>query len=131
MTDGNKAFTFAAKRAAGEKVIDTFDIDGESYDIRALKNSSVALLVHRVRSGRPEVVLSSCLDFAEKALTPESAKRFADRCLDPVEGLELEQITEVFEYILGIVSAGPTGQPSASSAPRRKTGTASPRGAAR
>lgn len=135
MTDQDiKTFEFDGAAAIGgedEEVIGKFALRGETYYIRALVDSSVAVLVHRTRNGSPDVVLASVLNFTEKALVPESAKRFADICLDPVKGLKMAQIVEVFTYILGVVGANPTGSSTDSSAPQPKTGGPSRRTAAR
>lgn len=131
MADGTKSFAFSSKRAAGSKkgpvIIESFDIDGSSFDIRALKDSSVAYLVHQTKGGEANVVIAAVLDFTERALTAESAKRFEALALglDGGEGLDLEQIVEVFQYILGVVGGHPTGPSSASSSAPRRTGTAS------
>lgn len=125
MADGQKAFEFAGKKASGEKIIESFTVNGESFDIRPLKDSSVAVLVHKTRNGTPDAVLAAVLNFTEKALTPESAKRFEAICLDPVDGLEMAQIVEVFQYVLGVVGANPSGSSNASSVPPRRTGSRS------
>lgn len=128
MADGVTAFEFASKKALKPaSAIDTFTIDGEDYHVRALKDASIAYLVHRTRGGRPDVVISAVLDFTEKALLPESAARFEARALgtDGQEGLDLAQIVQVFEYILSVVAAFPTGSPANSSPSPRKTGSAS------
>jgi hypothetical protein len=130
MPDGTTSFEFASKKAlAPAKAIDTFQIDGEDYFIRALKDSRVAYLVHKTRGGAPDVIISAVLDFTEQALLPESAKRFEARALgtDGGDGLDLDQIVQVFNHILGVVAANPTGGPSKPSSPSpRKTGSASP-----
>lgn len=125
VSDQMKSFEFAAARAAGEKVIGSFQINGEQFDIRPLKDTSVAVLVHRTRSGRPDVVLAAVLDFTEKALTPSSAKRFSEICLDPYDGLAMDEVIEVFRHVLGVVGANPTGSASSSSPAPRKTGSGS------
>lgn len=128
MADGVTAFEFASKKALKPAAsIETFTIDGEDYHIRALKDASIAYLVHRTRGGQADVIISAVLDFTEKALLPESAKRFEARALgtDGQEGLDLAQIVQVFEYVLGVVAANPTGSPSSSSPSPRKIGSAS------
>lgn len=125
MTNGIKSFSFSAKKQSGAKVIETFEVDGQSFDIRALKDSSVAYLVHQTKSGKANDIIAGVLDFLEKALTPESSTRFAELALDPAAGLTLEQIVEVFQYVLGVVGANPTGPSSASSSVPRRTGAGS------
>lgn len=128
MADGAKVFEFASKKALKPAAaIDTFKIDGEDYHIRALKDASVAFLVHRTRGGQPDVVISAVLDFTEKALLPESAKRFEERALgsDGQDGLDLAQIVQVFEYVLSVVAANPTGSPANSSPSPRRNGSGS------
>lgn len=125
MTNGIKTFQFSAKKAAGVKVIESFEVNGESFDIRALKDSNVAYLVHQTKSGRANDVIAGVLDFMEKALTPDSSKRFSEMALDPDAGLTLEQIVEVFQYVLGVVGAHPTGPSSDSSSAPRRSGTGS------
>lgn len=125
MTNGIKTFSFGAKKAAGVKVIETFELNGESFDIRALKDSNVAYLVHQTKSGKANDIIAGVLDFLEKALTPDSSKRFAEIALDPAAGLTLEQIVEVFQYVLGVVGAHPFTSPSDSSSAPRRSGTGS------
>lgn len=125
MTQGIKTFSFGAKKATGVKVIETFELNGENFDIRALRDSNVAYLVHQTKSGKANDIIAGVLDFMERALVPESAKRFADLALDVDSGLTLEQIVEVFQYVLGVVGAHPFTSPSASSSAPRKSGTAS------
>jgi hypothetical protein len=125
VANGIKSFEFGAKKAAGVKVIETFELNGESFDIRALKDSNVAYLVHQTKSGKANDVIAGVLDFMEKALAPDSSKRFAEVALDPDAGLTLEQIVEVFQYVLGVVGAHPTGPSSDSSSAPRRTGTGS------
>jgi hypothetical protein len=125
VTNGIKSFEFGAKKAAGVKVIESFELNGEKFDIRALKDSNVAYLVHQTKSGKANDVIAGVLDFMEKALAPDSSKRFAEVALDPDAGLTLEQIVEVFQYVLGVVGAHPTGPSSDSSSGPRRTGTGS------
>lgn len=126
-----KSFEFSAKRkAANEKakgtVLQSFVVDGVSLDIRPLKDSSVAYLVHEISAGSPSEVISAVLDFTSKALTPESAKDFRRIVLDPEAGLELDEVVEVFEFILEVVSNGvPTTPEPVSTPSRRKTGSGS------
>lgn len=118
----NFEFSNVAKKAT---TIGSFTINGEEFHVRPLKDASIAYLVHRSRSGAPDVIISAVLDFTEKAMVPESAKRFEAIVLDPEGGLEIAEIVQVFEHILGMVSAFPTGQQKASATPRRRTGSAS------
>lgn len=119
-----KNFEFASitKKA---KTVGSFAINGENFDVRPLKDASMAYLVHRMRSGAPDVIISAVLDFTERALTAESAKRFEALVLDPDAGLEIAEIVQVFEHLLGMVSGLPTTSPKPSPAPRRRTGSAS------
>lgn len=131
MADGTKSFVFASKRKkVGDTIVGGFDVDGEWYDIRALRDTAVAVLVHRIGEADPGEVVGLVLNFTEKALTPASAKRFAEIVLDPVDGLEILEIMEVFQYVLGVVGANPTGSVSDSSTPPPKVGTRSRRGVA-
>lgn len=125
VTNGIKTFNFGAKKAAGVKVIETFELNGENFDIRALRDSNVAYLVHQTKSGKANDIIAGVLDFMERALTPESSKRFAELALDVDSGLTLEQIVEVFQYVLGVVGAHPFTSPSDSSSGPRKSGTGS------
>jgi hypothetical protein len=128
---GIKIFEFAAKRKASDAkskgiVLASFEVDGQSFDIRPLKDSSVAYLVHKISGGSPAEVISAVLNFTEKALTPESSVRFEKLVLDPDAGLELDEVVQIFEHILEVVSNGvPTMPPPASSASRRKTTSSS------
>lgn len=126
MPDGTVAFEFASKKAAQpEAAIADFKIDGEDYFIRALADSQVAYLVHRTKTAGPDGIISAVLDFTHKALLPESAIRFEERALRVPDSLSLEQIVKVFEHVLGVVAAFPTGSPAPSVSPRRKTGSPS------
>lgn len=131
MADGTKVFEFASKKqAAPAEAIADFQLDGPDspkFYIRALKDTSVAYLVHQTKGGAPDVVIAAVLDFTERALLPESSKRFEQRALglDGNEELELTEIVEVFEHILGVVAANPTGSRNASSPQRPKTGSRS------
>lgn len=125
MPDSTKAFLFASKVASKDEVVGSFDIDGESFDIRALPDAQVAYLVYKSKSGANDDTLSAVLDFLEKALTPESIKRFEKRALRVPGGLTMVQIVEVFRYVLEVVGTFPTGSASSSSSVPRKTGTAS------
>jgi hypothetical protein len=129
VTNGIKSFEFGAKRTSAAKkgpaIIESFELNGETLHIRALKDSSVAYLVHQTKSGKANDIIAGVLDFTEKALIPESAKRFAEIVLDPDAGLDLEEVVEVFQYVLGVVGAHPTGPSSDSSSASPPTGTAS------
>lgn len=131
MPDAVKVFEFSAKRKASDAktkgiVLATFEVDGQSFDIRPLKDSSVAYLVHKISGGSPAEVISAVLNFTEKALTPDSSVRFEKLVLDPEAGLELDEVVQIFEHILEVVSNGvPPTPPSASTRSPRKTSSAS------
>ncbi len=127
MADGVKSFSFASKKLTGPKIIGQFEIDGVSYDVVAQKDSAVAWLVHRTQSGGNNETIAGVLDFTERALTKESAKRFEARVLgtDGSEGLDMEQIVQVFQHILTLVSTFPTGSAQGSSTSSEETGTGS------
>lgn len=120
-----KAFEFASVKTAEVKAHGEFQINGETYYVRALKDSHLAYLVHKAKSSAPDRVIAAVLDFMEKAMLDESASRFEDLVLgDP--GLEMTEVVEVFQHVLTLVTATPTGPPKRSSARRRTTGSASP-----
>lgn len=125
-----KSFVFAnAKKSANKtevKAIGQFDINGQVFRVRALKDTAVAYLIHRARNAKSDVVISAVLDFLEKALVPADYPAFEELALDPEDGLELEQVVEVFEHVLSMVAAGdPTGGSSASSPRSSRTGAGS------
>lgn len=126
-----KSFEFASrkrKKVANDDVvvIGSFDIaGGDAYRVRALTDTSVAHLIHKARSGDASTVLSAVMRFMEYALHPDDVQRFENDELDPVDGLELEEVVEVFEHVLSIVSAGPTSSQSGSSTASRRTGGSS------
>ncbi len=123
-----KSFTFASGRAKGAKSAGKFEVNGESFEVRVLKDSNIAYLVAAVNgAGDAMKIISRVLDFMERALVPESAKRFESLVLDPDAGLEISQVVEVFQHVLGMVAGGedPTGSSSGSSARRPRTGASS------
>lgn len=135
MADGRKVFEFGTEKAVtksnddGAIVVGEFDLKNngvmQTYYIRALVNSSTAVLVNKVRSSDHSAVIQAVLNFTEIALTPESAERFAKVALHPIKGLEIDQIIEVFRYVLSVTSANPIGSASALSTPQPKPGTRS------
>ena len=131
MADGSKTFDFSGKRALGEDVIDTMTIktkeypDGQDFDIRAMKDSAPMFLAHKLSVGDNTQKLVAVIDFMHSAMTPESAERFEELATDPINGLDWEEIVEIFQYVLGVVSGNPTGLPSGSSTVQRKTGSSS------
>lgn len=129
-----KAFEFAAKRVADSKkkaaaLSGKFEVDGEMFEVRALRDTSIAYLVARVNDSEETTkVLAAVIDFMETAMTPDSAKRFAKMALTPPpDGLEIDEVMEVFQHVLELVAGGedPTGSSSASSPSRRSTGGSS------
>lgn len=93
--DGQPAFELACSATPP-----SFLVDGAWYEMRRPR-ASVAVHVQR----RHEFM--SMLDFLDAALTPESATRFRERALHPVTGLKVEEVTDVFTYVLGEVSGMP------------------------
>lgn len=128
MSDNDiKSFNYASKKAAAGagKAVGEFVLNGETLYVRALKDSHLAFLVHKAKSSSPDKVIAAVLDFTEKALLPESAQRFEEIVLDLEQGLEMEEVVEVFEHILTLVTAVPPTSPSSSSPRRRTTGSRS------
>lgn len=128
MSDDVKSFTFGSKRAAGAiKLAGQFDLNGERYDVRVLKNSHISFLVAKVKgTNKPDEQVVAFIDFMHKALTPESAERFEAMVLDPDAGLEMDEVLQVFHHVVELVGAGnPTGPSSASSSRRPKAGAGS------
>lgn len=127
MSDNDiKAFEFSSVKAKGDvKAHGEFTINGETYYVRALKDAHLAYLVHHAKSTAPDKVITAVLNFMERALLEESAERFEALVLgDP--GLEMSEVVSVFEHVLTLVTANPTGSPKPSSARRRTTGSGSP-----
>lgn len=128
MSDGVKAFQFASKTTKSPKVIGEFKIDGATYRVRHLKDSAVALLIHQTSSGSADKTIAGVLDFTEMALMPEDAKAFAERALskdNPENALSMDEIVQVFQHVLTIVTSFPTGPSSDSSTSPRRTGSGS------
>lgn len=127
MAEGHKSFEFAAERKAGEEIAGTFDIREVDFEIRRLADAVPSLLIYKINKAQGAEVIQLVLDFMELALTPDSSKAFADMALgtDGGGGLKLAQIIEVFQHVLGVVAANPTGSPSDSSPAPRKTGSGS------
>lgn len=126
MSDGDiKSFDFAAEKTTKNSIIGSFKVRGETYDVRQLKDTVVPVLV-RASAGGGQGMIPAVFAFLEKALTPESAKRFETDLLDPITGLTNDQVVQIFQHVLSMVSAGKaTGASSESSAGSRTTGSAS------
>lgn len=124
----NKAFEFSSKVVAKDKIAGTFSIDGQDFQVRVLKDSSLAYLVAKISDGTDSSkTLSYIIDFTERALVPDSATRFEALVLgkDGGSGLELSEVMEVFQHVLELVAAGPTGGQAASASSRKSTSTRS------
>lgn len=93
--DGQPAFELACSGAPP-----SFLVDGATYEMRRPRASVAAHI--RKRHDFMEI-----LNFLDQALTRESAARFRERALHPRTGLEIEEITEVFTYVLGEISGMP------------------------
>lgn len=124
-----KVFDFANVRTGKQKIAGEFSINGEDFQVRVLKDASIAYLVAAVNGSEdPMRIITKVLDFMERALVPESAKRFEKLVLDPEAGLEIEQVVQIFQHVLGVVAGGdPTGPSKGSSPQPRRTGAASTR----
>lgn len=125
-----KAFEFATKKAAATETKDAvgeFTINGETFYVRHLADSHLAYLVHRAKSKAPDKVIAAVLNFMEAAMLPESAERFEEMVLDTDDGggLEMTEVVEVFEHVLTLVSALPTGSPKPSARRRPTAGSSS------
>lgn len=112
-----KSFTFAEEVVPDEDIAGQFELNGALFDVRKLKDSALPVLMHKVRNGQPSVVLAAVLDFSEIALTPDSAKRFIEKHLNPVTGLKMGQIVEVFGHIMTVVAQGAAAE-DGSTAPK-------------
>lgn len=119
-----KVFAFASQKATkapSENIIGSFDIGDQSFDIVETVDSSLAYLVVDMNDGDASQKISAVLGFTKRALTEDSANRFKVLALGK-PGLKLEEIVQVFEYILEVISSGvPSSPPSVSSARRRTT----------
>lgn len=122
-----KNFEFASGRASGEQIAGAFKINGEQFDVKVINDTNIAYLIASITSGSEDGrVITKVLNFMERAMTEESAKRFEDLALgnDGGKGLKLEYVVEVFKHVLGIAAggAGPTTQSKRSAARPRATG---------
>lgn len=124
-----KNFDFAVKRNDKVKVAGKFTIGGDQeFTVRVLQDSNIAYLIAKVNSdAEPTKVITSVLDFMERAMPPESAKRFEKLVLDPEGGLSISQVMDVFQHVLGLVAGGedPPGRSPGSASRPRKTGVPS------
>jgi len=100
VADGSKTFDFSGRRASSADAIGSFTLktkafpNGEDFEIRALKDSAPMFLAHQMNIGTQTQKLVAVIDFMHKAMTPDSAKRFADLATDPVNGLDWEEMME-------------------------------------
>lgn len=122
-----KVFEFANVRSSKAKIAGKFAVGTEQFEVRVLKDANIAYLVAAVNGAtEPMKIITSVLNFMERAMVPESAKRFESLVLDPDDGLEIAQVVEIFQHVLSMVAGGdPTGPSSASSQPRKRTGARS------
>jgi hypothetical protein len=122
-----KKFEFAAKRAEGESISGSFELNGETFAVRYLPNTNVAYLVAAINdTSDPMRVVTKVIDFMHRALTKDDGPRFEKLVLDPDNGLEIDELLQVFQHVLTLAAAErPTGSSSDSSEPSSKTGTAS------
>lgn len=121
-----KRFEFGVNRAAKVQIAGSFEIWTESFDVCVLNDSNIAFLIAEVSSSSdPGKVITTILNFMERALTEESYPRFRELVLGN-PGLKLEEVVEVFRHVLAIVAAGnPTGSSRGSSTKPRSTGARS------
>lgn len=75
----------------------SFLVDGEWYEMRRPRGATASHIRNRHD-------FMAMLDFLDAALTPSAALRFRERALNPMTGLTIEEITDVFTYVLGEVS---------------------------
>lgn len=101
-----KSFTFADEPMSEEDIAGQFELNGVVFDVRKLKDSALPVLMHKVRNGKPGTVFAAVLEFAELAMTPDSAKFFIEKHLSPVTGLKMEQVVQVFSEIMVVVARG-------------------------
>lgn len=114
-----KSFTFADEPMSEEDVSGSFELNGVMFDVRKLKDSALPVLMHKIRSGKPDMVLAAVLEFAELALTPASAKLFIEKHLSPVTGLKMEQIVLVFTEIMAVVGRSASYELEEATKPRQ------------
>jgi hypothetical protein len=127
MTTEIKNFEFGGK-AAGPESIGEFAItikstgEKHTFRVRELKDTHVAYLVRAAQRKRNEsAIISAVINFMEHAMVAESADRFEDLVLgDP--GLELMEVVQVFQHVLGLVSDGTAEASVEKKAPRRRSG---------
>lgn len=121
-----KVMKFGANRELG--IAGEFELNGEVFTIRQLPSGRLAHLVASVNNGEGDggKLVGRVFDFMEVALIPEDVKRFERVLLDPVTGLETEEIMEVFTAVVELVAEGKAGGPSSDSSPSpKRTGTSS------
>lgn len=121
-----KILEFGGKREQG--VAGEFKLNGEVFTVRTLPSGRLAYLVAGVNNSGEDgtALVAKVFDFMEAALLPEDLKRFEKVLLDPVTGLETEEIMEVFQEIVELVAAGKAGGSStASSESPKRNGRAS------
>lgn len=126
MTD-IKHFDFAVKRSDKVKVAGKFTIGTDEFTIRVLQDSNIAYLIAKITdNAEPTAIITHVLNFMERAMPPESSKRFERLVLDPDGGLSITQIVEVFQHVVTVVAGGadPTGSPRASASRRPRNGAA-------
>lgn len=101
-----KNFQFGTGKAAvgGPKVVGEFVLQGVTLHVRELKDTHVAYLVRAAQKKRNETaIISAVINFMEAALIPADAEKFEEIVLgDP--GLEMLEVVEVFQFVLGLVS---------------------------
>lgn len=133
-----KEFASASKAAAAPDDLIEFKLDGDVFHARRMKDATLAYLVAQASDTTDHArIVTAVLDFMEKALTPESARLFRKRMLDPEDGFDMEIVIEVFRWLLGEVAGGKAGGPPRASSSRQRsggrasTGTASARASTR
>lgn len=126
-----KAFAFASQKKPAKpvapQVIGSFVIGDDTFEIKAVKDAATLYLVADMSEEDGSKSIAALVNYVHDSLTEESGALFRKVALGRGDypGLEASDVTEVFEYILEVQSEVPTGQPSASSARRRTTGSAS------
>lgn len=105
-----KNFEFGAKKTEGEiKAIASFKINGEQYQVRAMRGVSLMYLINKMKNGRnQDDQIAAFLEFADSALLPESAKRLEKLILEQDNGVEFEapELIQVLTHIVQLAAAG-------------------------
>lgn len=122
-----KVMEYGENREQG--IAGQFKLQGQVFTCRTLPSGNLAYLIAAVNNNKGDgdgKLVGAVFDFMEKALIPDDLQRFKDVLLDPVKGLESDEIMEVFQEVVQLVAGGKAGGSStASSSSPKRSGRAS------